>query len=71
MRLPNGYRSPEAIWAVEEFDEEDRSLGQFGVFFSVEAARACMTQLAAEGHTDLAVIPISVYSRLQDWEHDR
>jgi hypothetical protein len=71
MRLPNGYRSPESIYAVELHDEDDNSLGQLGAFFSLQAAEACMAQLAAAGHTDVVVNVIPVHPRLQDWEFDR
>ena len=71
MKLPSGYRAPEAIYAVEWLDDDERSQGQIGAFFSEETAEACMAQLQAEGRTDLVVNVIPVHSRLQDWQWDR
>lgn len=71
MKLPSGYRPPESIYVVEWLDDDDRSLGQIGAFFSQEAAEACMAELEAEGRTGLAVNIIAVHSRLQDWQWNR
>jgi len=45
MRLPRGYREPEIVYTVEWNDEEGRSLGQAGAFFSLHAAETCLSAL--------------------------
>ncbi|MFD6163140.1 hypothetical protein ACFWF7_21935 [Nocardia sp. NPDC060256] len=71
MKLPRGYREPELVYSVEWYDEEGRSLGQLGAFFSMEMAEACVAQLEAEGRTDLEINMIGVHTRLEDWQFDR
>ncbi|MFE3027173.1 hypothetical protein [Nocardia tengchongensis] len=71
MKLPKGYRHPELVYAVELLDEDDKSPGQLGTFFSEETAQACVAQLEAEGRADLVVNMIPVHTRLEYWEFDR
>jgi hypothetical protein len=72
IRLPRGYRPPELIYTVEWHDEEGRSLGQAGAFFSEQAAKACLSDLAAgAGGGELVLNMIGVHDRLEDWRWDR
>ena len=72
MRLPRGYREPEMIYTVEWHDDEGRSLGQAGAFFSSEAAETCLSELrAGAGQGELVINMIAVHSRLEDWRNDR
>lgn len=72
MKLPDGYRSPVSVYAVECVDEDDGSSHQLGVFFDEEVARACRAQLRAEDRLRETVINyLPVHSRLEDWERDR
>ncbi len=72
MKLPRGYRSPEAVYAVEWEDAEGNSGGQIGAFSSRQVAEACRTQLVeVEGRTDLVINLIPVHTQLEDWEFDR
>jgi len=71
MKLPSRYRAPEAIYAVEWLDDDERSHGQIGAFFSMQTAETCMAQLETEGRTGLAINVVPVHSRLQDWQWDR
>ncbi|PWN03038.1 hypothetical protein DJ010_11765 [Nocardioides silvaticus] len=72
MRLPRGYREPEEIYTVEWLDGEGRSLGQAGGFFSLQAAEACLSELAAgAGSGELFINTIVVHDRLEDWRWDR
>ncbi|MFC9692126.1 hypothetical protein ACFTSF_26485 [Kribbella sp. NPDC056951] len=71
LKLPSGYRAPELIYSGEWLDEDDKSYGQIGAFFSEEMAEACMARLEAGGRTNLVVNAIAVHSRIQDWEWDR
>lgn len=71
MKLPNGYRSPVPVYAVEFVDEDGDSF-QLGVFFDLEIAEACRAQLEAEGRfPELSINYLAVHSRLKDWEWDR
>ena len=71
MRLPRGYRSPEPCYSVERYDAEGRSVAQFGAFFSMDAAEACLAQLESEGRTGLGINSIPVHVRIEDWQFDR
>ncbi|MEU1432103.1 hypothetical protein ABZ412_34055 [Nocardia sp. NPDC005746] len=71
IKLPNGYREPESVYAIEMLDKDDRSLGQLGAFISRETAEACVAQLEAEGRTGVVINRIPVHSRLEDWQFDR
>jgi hypothetical protein len=72
MRLPKGYREPEMVYAVEWHDEEGRSLGQAGAFFSRQAAETCLSGLQSGGGSgDLVINMIAVHSRIADWQFDR
>lgn len=71
MKLPTGYRSPIPAYSVEVQTEEG-SAGQLGVFFNLNVAEACRTQLLTEGRfPELAINYMVVHSRLKDWEWDR
>jgi hypothetical protein len=71
MRLPKGYRSPEFVWEVIQFDTGDKIIAQHGAFFSEEEANACLRQLEAEGLEGLEVNLLAVHGRVQDWQFDR
>lgn len=72
MRLPRGYREPETVYTVEWVDDEGRGLGQAGAFYSLQAAEACRSELAAgAGNGELIIGTIAVHERVQDWEWDR
>ena len=72
MKLPKGYQEQETIYAVEWNDEEGRSLGQAGAFFSLQAAEACLSELrAGSGGGELVINMISVHNRVADWRWDR
>ena len=71
-KLPRGYREPEMVYTVEWHDEEGRSLGQAGAFFSLQAAERCLAELrTGVGDGELVVNMIAVHSRLADWRYDR
>jgi hypothetical protein len=71
MILPKEYRSPEMAYAVEETDERGENLRQLGAFFSLPAAKACLSRLESEGLTNLHINMIPIHARLDDWEFDR
>lgn len=72
MKLPNGYRTPLHVYAVQFQDESDGRSIQLGVFFDEKVAQACLAQLEAEGrYPELAINYMTVHSRLKDWEWNR
>lgn len=70
-QLPKGYVSAMTVYLVEWFDERDSNTGQLGGFTTMEAARACIAQLEAEGWSDLYINMVNIHQRLEDWQHDR
>lgn len=71
---PAGYVKPQLVHLVEiviEIDGDEASLGQIGGFFSREEAEAALTQLEAEGRSNLVINTVSVHTRAVDWQYDR